>query len=246
MDKLFIPITKSIFYILSIYIIFLSLTSFYRVYQYNKIYNKFKSLDITHNIDFSTLKDSYILLDGKIKSTPSTFETQFIKSSNSFVYLNENREHYFSKTGWETDSTSKFYADNVSIDAIPIDLKSFNIDSSEKIKTEDIKESFKKYYNENLYFNRSNGDMDKRVTYTVLRNNTDVLIFSKVKYGKLVTLSSLSNSLIFAGDNNYIRLDSYLTEKYKENISLLVFSVLSILILLLYKSKKIFNKKSRE
>lgn len=229
-----LSIKKSIFYILLIYIIFISIKSLYYFYQYNEIYNEFKKTEITYNTDISTIKDSYILLEGKITSTPSIFENEFIKSTNTFVYLEENKEHYWIKTGWETDSTSKFYSDNVSVSNIPIDLKTFDINSSEGIKVDDVKEPYMKYYNQNLYFNKNDGSPDKRITYKVLKNNTDVLIFSKVKDGKLVSLSAISNPIIFADEDNYKRLDSYLEENYKENLSVLLFVGFAVLILASY------------
>ncbi|MDR3598747.1 hypothetical protein [Clostridium sp.] len=231
-------IKKNIFYILLIYIIFMLLKSSYGVYQYNKIYNEFKKTEITHNIDISTLKDSYVLLEGTITSEPSIFEDEFIKSTNTFVYLEETKDNYRGKTGWETDSTYKFYADNVYVCNIPIDLKTFDINNSEGIKEEDINEAYKKYYNRNLYFNKSDGSMDKRVVYKVLRNNDDILIFSKVKDGKLVSLSNINDSIIFAGGDNYKRLDRYLENNYKECISLFASVCFAILVLVLYHFKK--------
>lgn len=237
-------INKTIFYILLIYIIFMSLKSLYGIYQYSTIYSEFKKTELTQNIDISKLKDSYILLEGKITSKPTLLENEYIESTNTFVYLEENKEHYTDKTGWETDNTSKFYADNVCICNIPINLKSFTINNSEEIKETDIKESYKKYYDQDLYFNKSDGSRDKRFTYKVLRNNDDVLIFSKVRDGKLVSISNINNSIIFAGEDNYKRLDSYLKANSNQNITSLMFIGFSALILALYnfKKDKIFSK----
>src|SRR5471030_2374244 len=71
-------IKKIIFYTLVIYIVFMSIKSLYSIYQYNKIYNEFKKTEITNNIDISTLKDTYILLEGKIKSEPDMFQNEYI------------------------------------------------------------------------------------------------------------------------------------------------------------------------
>jgi hypothetical protein len=237
-------INKTIFYILLIYIIFMSLKSLYGIYQYNTIYSGFKKTEITQNVNISTLKDSYILLEGKITSKPTILENEYIESTNSFVYLEENKEHYTAKTGWETDNTSKFYANNVCVCNVPIDLKTFTINNSEEIKETDIKESYKKYYDQNLYFNKSDGSRDKRFTYKVLRNNDDVLIFSKVIDGNLVSISNINNSIIFAGEDNYKRLDSYLKANSNQNITSLMFIGFSALILVLYnfKKDKLFSK----
>ena len=237
-------IKKIILYILVIYIVFMSIKSLYNVYQYNEIYNEFKKTEITNNIDISTLKDTYILLEGKITSEPDMFQNEYIEATNTFVYLEENKEHYRDKTGWETDSTSKFYANNVYASNIPIDLKIFDINNSEAINEEDIKETYKKYYDQNLYFNKNDGSLDKRFVYKVLRNNDDVLIFSKVKDGKLVSLSNMNDSIIFAGRDNYKKLDNYLKENSKEDISYLGFIGFSTLVLVLYyfRKSKIFSK----
>lgn len=222
----------------------MSLKSLYGVYQYNTIYSTFKKTEITQNVNISTMKDSYILLEGKITSKPTILENEYIESTNTFVYLEENKEHYTAKTGWETDNTSNFYADNVCVYNVPIDLKTFTINNSEEIKETDIKESYKKYYAQNLYFNKSDGSRDKKFTYKVLRNNDDVLIFSKVKDGKLVSISNINNSIIFAGEDNYKRLDSYLKANSNQNITSLMFIDFSALILILYnlKKDKIFSK----
>jgi hypothetical protein len=224
---------KTIFYILAVYIIFLSIKSLYSMYQSNKIYNEFKKIEIINSIDISTLKDNYILLEGKIKSEPNTFQDEYIEANDTFVYLDENKEHYWGKSGWKTDSTYKFYADSVSVCNIPIDLRTFDINNSEGIKEDDIKERYKKYYNQNLYFNKDNGSLDKRIVYKVLRNNDDVLIFLKVKDGKLVPLSNTDKSIIFTGGDNYNRLDSYLKDNAKQDTSLLGFMCFVILTLTL-------------
>lgn len=229
---------KIIFYILVIYIVFMSVKSLYSIYQCNKIYNEFKKTEITNNIDISTLKNNYILLEGKINSESDIFENEYIKATNTFAYLEENKEHYWGKTGWENDSTSKFYANNVSVCNIPIDLKTFDINNLQGIKEENIKEPYKKYYDQNLYFNKKNGNRDKRILYKVLRNNDDVLIFSKVKDGKLVPLSNINNSIIFAGADNYKRLDSYLKNSCKQDISFLGFVCFVVLVLLIMIKKK--------
>lgn len=231
---------KIIFYICVISAIFISIKSLYSIYQYNNLYNDFKKTEITNtNIDISTLKDTYILLNGKINSNSDTFESEYIKATNTFAYLEEDKEHYETKTGWETDNTSKFYANNISVLNIPIDLKNFYIDNSEGIKNEDIKEPYKKYYDQNLYFNKSDGNKGKRILYKVLRNNDDVLIFSKVKDGKLVSLSNASNSIIFAGIDNYKRLDNYLKDSSKGDIAYLVFICFATAVsgLILFKKK---------
>ena len=132
--ELKLVIKKSIFYILLIYIVFMSLKSLYSIYQYNQIYNEFKKTKITNNIDISTLNDSYILLEGKLTSQSTMFQNEYIEDNNTFAYLEENKEHYRDKTGWETDSTSKFYADNAYVCNLPIDLKTFDIHNSEGIK----------------------------------------------------------------------------------------------------------------
>lgn len=159
------------------------------------------------------------------------FESEYIKSTNTFAYLEENKEHYWGKSGWETDDTAKFYANNISVCNIPVDLKKFYIDNSETIENEDIKESYKNYYNKGLYFNKSNGNEDKRIVYKVLRNNDEVIVFSKVKDGKLVSLSNSCNSIIFAGEDKYSRLDNYLKEIYKQNIFAFGFSCVATVVL---------------
>lgn len=231
-------IKKIIFCILAIYIVFLSTKSLYSIYQYNKIYNEFKKTEVTNNIDISKLKDAYILLEGKIKSESVMFQNEYIEDTSKFVYLEESNEHYSGKCGWENDSESKFYANNVSDCNVPIDLKAFDINNSEGIKEEDIKEPYKKYYDQNLYFNKSNGSKDKRIVYKVLRNNDDILIFSRVKYGKVVSLSNINNSIIFAGGDNYKRLESYLKDSSKQDISFLGFVCVATLISVLIIFKK--------
>lgn len=54
---------------------------------------------MTNNIYISTLKDSYIILEVKITSDTTIFQNQHIKATNTFVYLEENNDHYRDKTG---------------------------------------------------------------------------------------------------------------------------------------------------
>lgn len=70
------------------------------MYESNKIYNEFKKIEITNSIDISKLEDNYILLEGKIKSEPDIFQDEYIEANDTFVYLDEDKEHYWGKSGW--------------------------------------------------------------------------------------------------------------------------------------------------